>query len=285
MKPHYLTTKNIDNFIQAALAEDIGNGDHSSLGSIPASATNKARLLIKDNGIIAGLELAEKIFHYLDKNLSVKMHIKDGESIAYGEFAFSVEGNSKSILSCERLVLNCLQRMSAIATYTHQINELIKDFKTKLIDTRKTTPLFRLPEKWAVAIGGGHNHRFGLYDMVMLKDNHIDFGGGIKKTIQRTVAYLKENNLKLYIEIEVRNLLELEEVLEVGQVQRIMLDNMIPEDMRRAIKMIGGRFETEASGGIMEKTIVEVAATGVDYISVGALTHSNKSLDMSLKAF
>ncbi|WP_421763827.1 carboxylating nicotinate-nucleotide diphosphorylase [Ekhidna sp.] len=280
----YLTTKNINAFIKAALAEDIGDGDHSSLGSIPAEAKSKAHLIIKDDGVIAGLELAEKIFNYVDKDLVLDFHKKDGDTIEHGEIAFSVEGTSRSILSSERLALNCLQRMSAIATYTHHMNQLIKGTKARLLDTRKTTPLFRLAEKWAVVIGGGVNHRFGLYDMVMLKDNHIDFAGGVKNAINQTVHYLTENNLKLNIEIEVRSLRELEEVLDVGQVQRVMLDNMLPSDIRQAIKMIGGRFETEASGGITEKTIAEIAETGVDYISVGALTHSYKSLDMSLKA-
>ena len=229
-------------------------------------------------------ELAEKIFNHVDKYLILDFHKKDGEAIEHGEVAFSVEGKSQSILSAERLVLNCLQRMSGIATYTHHMNQLIKGSKAKLLDTRKTTPLFRLPEKWAVVIGGGVNHRFGLYDMVMLKDNHIDFAGGVKNAINQTVAYLEKNDLKLDIEIEVRSLRELEDVLAVGNVNRVMLDNMLPSDIRQAIKMIGGRFETEASGGITEKTIAEIAETGVDFISVGALTHSYKSLDMSLKA-
>jgi len=216
--------------------------------------------------------------------LILDFHKKDGDLVETGEIGLSVEGNSRSILSAERLVLNCLQRMSAIATYTHHMNQLIKGSKAKLLDTRKTTPLFRLPEKWAVVIGGGVNHRFGLYDMVMLKDNHIDFAGGVKNAINQTVEYLESNSLDLKIEIEVRSLRELDEVLDVGKVHRVMLDNMLPSDIRQAIKMIGGRFETEASGGITEKTIAEIAETGVDYISVGALTHSYKSLDMSLKA-
>ncbi|WP_425389732.1 carboxylating nicotinate-nucleotide diphosphorylase [Ekhidna sp.] len=284
MQLPYLTTKNINAFIKAALSEDIGDGDHSSLGSIPEGARNRAHLIIKGDGIIAGIELAEKIFNHVDKDLVLDFHKKDGDPIQHGEIGFSVEGNSRSILSSERLVLNCLQRMSAIATYTHHMNQLIKGSKARLLDTRKTTPLFRLPEKWAVVIGGGVNHRFGLYDMVMLKDNHIDFAGGVKNAINQTVAYLEKNNLKLNIEVEVRNLRELEEVLEVGMVNRVMLDNMLPSDIKQAIKMIGGRFETEASGGITEKTISEIAETGVDYISVGALTHSYTSLDMSLKA-
>lgn len=280
----YLTTKNINAFIKAAFAEDIGDGDHSSLGSIPESATSEAHLIIKDDGMIAGLELADKIFHYVNPELTIDFNKKDGDLIEHGEIAFSVKGSSRSILSAERLVLNCLQRMSAIATYTHHMNQLIKGSKARLLDTRKTTPMFRLAEKWAVVIGGGVNHRFGLYDMVMLKDNHIDFAGGVKNAINQTVAYLEKNELQLNIEIEVRSLKELDEVLEVGQVHRVMLDNMLPSDIRQAIKMIGGRFETEASGGITEKTIAEIAETGVDYISVGALTHSYRSLDMSLKA-
>ncbi len=281
----YLTTKNINAFIKGALAEDIGDGDHSSLGSIPEDATSQAHLIIKDDGMIAGLELAEKIFHYVDADLKLDFIKKDGDLVESGEVGFNITGSSRSILSSERLVLNCLQRMSAIATYTHHMNLLIKGSKAKLLDTRKTTPLFRLPEKWAVVIGGGVNHRFGLYDMVMLKDNHIDFAGGVKNAINQTVDYLAKNKLKLNIEIEVRSLKELDQVLEVGQVHRVMLDNMLPSDIKQAIKMIGGRFETEASGGITEKTIAEIAETGVDYISVGALTHSYKSLDMSLKAF
>ncbi|WP_370088504.1 carboxylating nicotinate-nucleotide diphosphorylase [Ekhidna sp.] len=281
----YLTTKNINAFIKAALAEDIGSGDHSSLGSIPEDATSQAHLIIKDDGMIAGLELAEKIFNYVDADLKLDFIKKDGDLVESGEVGFNITGSSRSILSTERLVLNCLQRMSAIATYTHHMNLLIKGSKAKLLDTRKTTPLFRLPEKWAVVIGGGVNHRFGLYDMVMLKDNHIDFAGGVKNAINQTVAYLEKNNLNLNIEIEVRSLKELEQVLDVGQVHRVMLDNMLPSDIKQAIKMIGGRFETEASGGITEKTIAEIAETGVDYISVGALTHSYKSMDMSLKAF
>lgn len=280
----YLTTKNINAFIKAALAEDIGDGDHSSLGSIPEDATNRAHLIIKSDGMIAGLVLAEKIFNHVDPNLELEFLKEDGDMVESGEIGLNVFGSSRSILSAERLVLNCIQRMSAIATYTHHMNSLIKGSNAKLLDTRKTTPLFRLPEKWAVVIGGGVNHRFGLYDMVMLKDNHIDFAGGVTNAIKSTVAYLEKNGLNLNIEIEVRSLKELEEVLQVGQVHRVMLDNMLPSDIRQAIKMIGGRFETEASGGITEKTIAEIAETGVDYISVGALTHSYRSMDMSLKA-
>ncbi len=285
MNPPYLTDKNIRNFIKNALAEDIGDGDHSSQGSVPADAKSSAHLLIKDDGMIAGLELAYRIFRHVDDSLELNFNKDDGDMIENGEIGFSVTGNSRSILSAERLVLNCLQRMSAIATYTHFLTGLIKGTTAKLLDTRKTTPLFRLPEKWAVIIGGGFNHRFGLYDMIMLKDNHIDFAGGVRPAINQTVEYLNKNNLELEIEIEVRSLGELEEVIETGQVNRVMLDNMLPSEIKQAIQMISGRFETEASGGITEKNITEIAETGVDYISVGALTHSYKSLDMSLKAF
>lgn len=281
----YLTEKNIRNFIKAAVAEDIGDGDHSSLGSIPETATNEAHLHIKDDGMIAGIELAQHIFHHIDPSLNLSFVKSDGDLVEHGEVAFTVSGNSRSILSAERLVLNCMQRMSAIATYTHYMTGLIKGTHARLLDTRKTTPLFRLPEKWAVVIGGAVNHRFGLYDMVMLKDNHIDFAGGVQNAILSTVAYLSKNKPELKIEVEVRSLSELEEVLDVGQVHRVMLDNMLPSDIKQAIKLIGGRFETEASGGITEKNISEIAETGVDFISVGALTHSYRSLDMSLKAF
>lgn len=281
----YLSDKNINAFIKAALKEDIGDGDHSSLGSIPASAKSKAQLIIKDDGVIAGLEMAEKIFKHVDESLELEMLKKDGDTVENGEIGFTISGSSQSILSSERLVLNCLQRMSAIATYTHHMNLLIKGTKAKLLDTRKTTPLFRLAEKWAVVIGGGLNHRFGLYDMIMLKDNHIDFAGGVKNAINQTLTYQEEKGLKLNIEVEVRSLAELQDVLAVGKVQRVMLDNMLPSEIKQAIEMIDGRFETEASGGITEKNITEMAETGVDFISVGALTHSCKSLDMSLKAY
>jgi len=280
----YLTDKSINAFIKSALEEDIGSGDHSSLGSIPESSTNQAHLLVKSDGVIAGINLAKRIFEYVDDDLKLAFFKKDGDIIENGEVPFNVIGSSRSILFVERLVLNCMQRMSAIATYTHYMCSLIRSSHAKLLDTRKTTPLFRLPEKWAVLIGGGVNHRFGLYDMVMLKDNHIDFAGGVKKAIIGTVAYLKNKNLKLAIEIEVRSLAELDEVLKVGHVKRVLLDNMLPSDIQQAIRMIEGKFETEASGSITENNIAEIAETGVDYISVGALTHSYKSMDMSLKA-
>ncbi|MEM8939949.1 MAG: carboxylating nicotinate-nucleotide diphosphorylase [Bacteroidota bacterium] len=284
MKASYLTDENINHFIEAALAEDIGDGDHSSLGSIPSSSYSEAHLLIRGDGILAGIDLAARIFEFVDQDLIMEHMKKDGDSIEVGEIAFKVSGNSRSILSAERLILNCMQRMSAVATYTNYLCSLIRGSKVKLLDTRKTTPLFRLPEKWAVLIGGGVNHRFGLYDMVLLKDNHIDFAGGVKNAIQSILNYLKENNSNLAIEVEVRSLRELEEVLEIGQIQRVLLDNMLPSDISQAIKMIDGKFETEASGGITEKNITDIAETGVDYISVGALTHSYQSMDMSLKA-
>lgn len=284
MTGSYLTEQNIRYFIKTALSEDIGDGDHSSLGSIPANQVSEAQLLIKDEGIIAGLTLAERIFHYVDKNIEIEFFKQDGNYVTNGDIGFIVKGNAQAILSAERLVLNCLQRMSAIATYTRRMTQLIKGSKSRLLDTRKTTPNFRLPEKWAVVIGGGVNHRFGLYDMVMLKDNHVDYAGGIKNAILSTVNYLKENSLNLKIEVEVRNLQELQQVIDTGHVDRVMLDNMLPSDIREAIRLIGGQMETEASGGINEKNISEIAETGVDYISVGALTHSYTSLDISLKA-
>ncbi len=285
MSPLFLSEKKIIDFIRCALAEDIGGGDHSSAGSIPEEVTSQVHLLIKDKGMIAGLELADRIFKCVDETLEVSFQKQDGDAVEVGEIGFIVSGNSRSILSAERLVLNCLQRMSAVATYTQHMISLIKGTKARLLDTRKTTPLFRLPEKWAVHIGGGVNHRFGLFDMIMLKDNHIDFAGGVKNVINRIVSYLEANDLNLKIAIEVRNLTELEEVIQTGHVDRILLDNMLPSEIKQAIQLVGRRFETEASGGITEKNIIEIAETGVDFISVGALTHSYGSLDMSLKAF
>lgn len=285
MKPAYLRDDAIQNFIQAALKEDIGPGDYSSLASIPPGKMGQAQLLIKGEGIIAGIELAEKIFKAYDPKLEVELLLSDGDSVQFGDIGLIVKGPSASILSSERLVLNCMQRMSGIATLTHLLTEKILHTKARLMDTRKTTPNFRLMEKWAVHIGGGINHRFALYDMVMLKDNHVDFAGGIKPAITQTKAYLKANNLDLKIEVETRNLAEVEEVIEVGGIDFIMLDNMDFETMRKAVAMIGGRFKTEASGGITAETLVPVAECGVDFISMGALTHSVQSLDISLKAF
>ncbi len=281
----YLTEESISDFITSALLEDVGPGDYSTLASVPKGAQKRARLLIKDTGILAGIELAKRIFKQVDPLLQIDIQLEDGAPIKQQDIAFTVSGNAQSILTAERLVLNCMQRMSGIATYTHYLNSLIEDTGAKLLDTRKTTPNFRLPEKWAVAIGGGKNHRFGLYDLVMLKDNHIDYAGGISAAITATKDYLQQNNLSLAIEVETRNLEEVKEVLATGGIRRILLDNMSPAMLREAVKLIDGRFETEASGGITEETIREIAETGVDYISVGALTHSLKSLDMSLKAF
>ncbi|MGM0579971.1 MAG: carboxylating nicotinate-nucleotide diphosphorylase [Bacteroidota bacterium] len=284
MAYQYLTKENIQKFIQSALAEDIREGDHSSQASIPPETQNTAQLIIKGDGVLAGMEMAEHIFKAVDENLKINFFKKDGDKVRAGEIGLKVHGSAVSILSAERLVLNCLQRMSGIATYTHNLNELIKHTSTKLLDTRKTTPNFRIAEKWAVAIGGGQNHRFGLFDMVMLKDNHNDFAGGITKAVQSTREYLKQNNLSLRIEVETRNLEEVKEALTVGGVDVIMLDNMDIPEMKAAVELINGKCETEASGGITEETIKAIAETGVDYISVGALTHSYKSLDMSLKA-
>ncbi|UII27860.1 carboxylating nicotinate-nucleotide diphosphorylase [Fulvivirga maritima] len=284
MELSYLTEDAINYFIKTALNEDVGDGDHSSLAAIPENAQSEAKLLIKDDGILAGIELATKIFHFFDPNLSISILKNDGDVVQKGDVGFTVKGSARSILTCERLVLNCLQRMSGIATYTNYLCNLIKGSQTQLLDTRKTTPNFRLPEKWAVAIGGAKNHRFALYDMIMLKDNHIDYAGGIKNAIHATKSYLKETGKSLKVEIETRNIEEVKEVLAIGDIDIIMLDNMIPSEMKEAVRLIDGKYETEASGGITEKSIIEVAECGVDYISVGALTHSAKSLDISLKA-
>ena len=279
LKPGILTA-----FIDQALAEDVGSGDHSSIGAVPKNTVAKAILKIKEEGIVAGMELAKLIFHRVDHQIKFNPSKEDGDAIYQGEVAFDVIGNARSILKAERLVLNCMQRMSGIATKTRRMVNLIKSQKTRLLDTRKTSPNFRIAEKWAVKIGGGINHRFGLYDMVMLKDNHIDFAGGIKPAIQSTKEYLKKAGLDLKIEVETRNLHEVKEVIEVGGVNAILLDNMSPSNIQIAVEMIDSKFVTEASGGITVKTIQEIAECGVDYISVGELTHSFNSLDLSLKA-
>ena len=279
----YLTEEAIHDFIDAALREDVGEGDHSSLAAVEANVVGKGKLVIKDDGILAGVALAERIFHRLDPSLQLTLFKTDSEWVKKGEVAFEVEGPAQSILTGERLVLNCMQRMSGIATYTQRLCRMVASTHAKLLDTRKTTPNFRLMEKWAVAIGGGHNHRFALYDMIMLKDNHVDMAGGIGKAILRANAYVKQLGKNLQIEVETRSIHEVEEVLQTGGVAVIMLDNFTLEEMRKAVALVNGRYKTEASGGITEATLRAVAETGVDYISVGALTHSVKSLDLSLK--
>ena len=274
----------IDEIIDNALREDIGDGDHSSLSCVPSTAIGHAKLLIKDDGILAGVELAERIFKKYDPSLVVTILLNDGVEVKRGDIALEVSGSSRSILATERLVLNFMQRMSGIATQTNKIVKLLEGCSTKLLDTRKTTPGIRYMEKWAVRLGGGYNHRFALYDMIMLKDNHIDYAGGIPQAILRTNEYLKSTGKNLKIEVEVRNEDELKQVLETGNVDRIMLDNFTPERIRAVLPSIPSFYETEASGGITIESIREFAETGVDFISVGALTHSFTSLDMSLKA-
>jgi nicotinate-nucleotide pyrophosphorylase (carboxylating) len=274
----------LNTFIEFALKEDIRDGDHTSLACIPSTAIGKAQLLIKDNGILAGMEVAEAIFKKVNPEIQFFPLMKDGEKMAIGDVAFIVEGPSGSLLTAERLVLNCMQRMSGIATKTYQIVKLLDGTKAQVLDTRKTTPGIRLLEKWAVKIGGGTNHRFGLYDMMMIKDNHIDFAGSIEAAIEKAISYQKKKGLDIPIEVEARNLDEVEEIMKVGKVQRIMLDNFSYADTRTAVERIGDSFETEASGGITEETIREHALCGLNYISVGALTHSVNSLDFSLKA-
>jgi len=274
----------IDQFILNSLSEDVGDGDHTSLATISEGTTGTAKLLVKDEGILAGVELAAEIFHVVDPGLKLNILIEDGAKVKSNDIAFEVEGDAKSILKAERLVLNCMQRMSGIATKTREIVDILKGTNTKVLDTRKTTPGMRYLEKWAVRIGGGVNHRFGLYDMILIKDNHVDYAGGIQEAIEKTLEYLKTKNKKLAVEIEVRNLEELELVLQTGGVNRILLDNFNFRDLKEAVNIIEGRYITEASGGITIDNILEYAACGVDYISVGALTHSVKSLDLSLKA-
>jgi nicotinate-nucleotide pyrophosphorylase (carboxylating) len=271
-------------FILSCLEEDIGEGDHSSLACIPENASGKAKLLIKESGILAGVRIAEQVFSVVDNQLKSEIFIKDGAKIVPGDVAFIVSGNQQSILRSERLVLNIMQRMSGIATSTREYVDRIQGLHAKILDTRKTTPGMRFADKEAVRIGGGENHRIGLFDMIMLKDNHIDYAGGIRPAIVRTLEYLKRKNKKLKIEIEARNLKDIEKILACGGIDRIMLDNFSLEGTKTAVKMIAGRFETESSGGITLETVRSYAECGVDYISVGALTHHIKSLDMSLKA-
>ena len=276
--------KEIDLIIANAIREDVGDGDHSSLACIPDEATGTAKLLVKDEGIIAGVEFTRQVFEYVDPGLKLDIKIKDGTSVQYGDVCFYVSGSSQSILKCERLVLNAMQRMSAIATKTNKYVRLLEGTGTKILDTRKTTPGIRALEKWAVKIGGGENHRFALYDMIMLKDNHIDFCGGITKAIEKTKNYLSKNSLDLKIIVEARNLSEIEEIIENEGVYRILIDNFNYDDTRKAVKLIGNTCLTESSGGITLDTVRNYAECGVDYISSGALTHSVYNMDLSLKA-
>jgi nicotinate-nucleotide pyrophosphorylase (carboxylating) len=276
--------KEVQLIIENGIREDVGDGDHSSLSCIPSDALGKAKLLVKDECIIAGVEFAKRVFSFVDPGLQMELLIPDGQLVQYGDVVFYVSGSSQSILKAERLVLNAMQRMSAIATKTNQYVKLLEGTKTKILDTRKTTPGIRAIEKWAVKIGGGENHRFALYDMIMLKDNHIDFAGGITKAIDKTKKYLNTIQKDLKIIVEARNLLEVEEILRSDGVYRILLDNFNFEDTRQAVKMIGNQCLTESSGGINEKTIRKYAECGVDYISSGALTHSVSNKDLSLKA-
>lgn len=276
--------KEIDIIIKNAIREDVGDGDYSSLACIPKTAKGKAKLLVKESGIIAGVNLAEKIFHYVDENLKVETFIEDGEQVEIGDIVFYVTGSSQSILKAERLVLNSMQRMSAIATKTNQFAKILHGTNTKILDTRKTTPGIRALEKWAVKIGGGENHRFALYDMIMLKDNHIDFAGGITPAITKTKKYLAKNNLDLKIIVEARNLEEIKEIIKNDGVYRILIDNFNFEDTKKAVAIIGDKCLTESSGGITLETAKEYANCGVDFISSGALTHSVYNMDLSLKA-
>lgn len=282
-RPAYITDAALKTFISRALEEDLGPGDHSTLATIPKDLQQKAKLLVKEDCILAGVELAEIIFRQFDPSLSVEVLMKDGQQAKAGDIVLNVSGSARSILSTERFVLNCMQRMSGIATLTHEWDARLVGTKTKLLDTRKTTPNFRLCEKWAVAIGGGTNHRFGLYDMIMLKDNHIDYNGSIKNAVSAAREYIAQNELELKVEVETRTLQEVREALDAG-ADRIMLDNMDTATMREAVEIIGKKSETEASGGITRDMLKEIADTGVDYISAGALTHSAKNIDLSLKA-
>ncbi len=282
-KPSYVTDKALKAFIKNAIEEDIHTGDHSTLATIPKDLVQKAKLLVKEDCILAGVDMAKAIFDFVDRDLTMEVLIKDGVQAKVGDIAFYVTGKAQSILSAERLVLNCMQRMSGIATLTHEWDQRLVGTKTKLLDTRKTTPNFRICEKWAVAIGGGTNHRYGLYDMIMLKDNHIDYNGSITNAVNMAKEYIEKNKLKLKREVETRNLNEVEEALKSG-VDRIMLDNMDIPTMAEAVKIIDGQCDSEASGGVTRGQLKEIAKTGVTYISAGALTHSAKNIDLSLKA-
>lgn len=277
--------KYIKDFVKLALLEDVGDGDHTSLSCIPESQMGKAKLLVKQDGILAGLEIAQKVYHEFDPSMEVKSFIEDGSPIKVGDIVFEVYGKETAILQTERLVLNFMQRLSGIATQTNEYVKLLDGLNTKILDTRKTTPGMRIFEKMAVKLGGGENHRMGLYDMIMIKDNHIDFAGGIEQAINRTKEYLKTKNKDLKIEVEARSFEEIEEIMRIGGIHRIMIDNFSVDDTKKAVELIGGKYETESSGGITKETLRSYAECGVDYISVGALTHQIKSLDLSLKAF
>lgn len=283
MALEYLSEFAVNNFIKLALAEDVGEGDHSSLSCIPENQVSKAQLLLKEDAVIAGVNVAEKILFIVDSSIKFTKHFNDGKFCTEGTVLFEIEGNTQGILKAERLLLNCMQRMSGIATYTQQLVDMVSHTPVKLLDTRKTTPNFRAMEKWAVIIGGARNHRFGLFDAIMLKDNHIDAAGGVAKAIQATNRYQKEKELALDVIVEVRDIREVREAAGEEGVTRLLLDNMTPEEMREAVRELGGKLPTEASGGITEKNIVAVAESGIDYISLGALTHSASSKDMSLK--
>lgn len=282
--PSYITDEKLTRFIHQAFQEDVGDGDHSTLASIPYDVNNRARLLVKEDGVLAGVYLAEIVFNYLDPALKFTPLMKDGDRMTSGDIAFTVEGPAQSILTAERLVLNFMQRMSGIATLAHTMVKEVSHTNAKLLDTRKTTPNFRMFEKWAVEIGGAHNHRFGLYDMIMLKDNHIDYAGGIEKAVSKTREYLKEHNLQLKIEVETRNLEEVKQAMDM-KVDRIMLDNFTLAETREAVALIDDKIETEASGGITLETLASIAETGVDFISSGAIIHSARNIDLSLKSF
>lgn len=275
----------LERFITQAIAEDIGPGDHSSNCSIPATAEGKMKLLIKEDGVLAGVNVAKRVFEMVDSAIAIHIQLIDGTAVKPGDVAFTLEGPVRGLLRAERLALNLMQRMSGIATKTHQLVKLMAGTETRLLDTRKTTPNMRPLEKYAVTVGGGYNHRMGLYDMIMLKDNHVDFAGGVKQAIEKAHNYLRQNQLDIPIEIETRNLDELKQAMEIGGIQRVMFDNYSVEQTHQAVALVNGRYETESSGGITEQTIRAYAETGVDFISVGALTHSVKSLDLSLKAY
>ena len=284
-RPSYVTDDRLRHFISEAIREDVGDGDHSTMASVPANMIRRAHLIIKDDCILAGVDLALEIFRYSDKDLKIDVLKKDGEFVKKGDIAFEVVGSARSILTMERFVLNCMQRMSGIATYAHDTVKLVEGTTTKILDTRKTTPNFRMCEKWAVYIGGAQNHRFGLYDMIMLKDNHNDYAGGITASVTSTVKYLKEKGKEMMIDVETRNLEEVKEALATNAVDIIMLDNMSLDEMAEAVKLIGGKVKTEASGGITKEAVKAIAAVGVDYISSGAIIYAAPVKDMSLKAF